>query len=211
MSIIDGLAPARAYNVPTTREAGATLIWPIISNDGPLALLRIDLEERPLYSTTSDTVANEAVTFLKTHLANKVENVLVAEYVKGELAMFSNVWVSDQSESHQEFALIWNYTLHTSLLEMRGLPQDLLDYPFPAEDLPPTLALTQQQQEGLEARTRAEDTSTLLYCLEGLQDVMSRRPHGIRIQVSEETAIGLLAIHGASAVRALEGIERFPD
>jgi len=205
------LIQAVTYLIPACNEARISVTWPIIGSDGPFALIRIDSLDSGSSRLDASSLTETAVATIKQHLAYMLDSVLEAVYVNGELVSFANVWVVNQDEGHQEFALIWNYISHGDVLESRGLPRDLLDAEFPISDLPDKLPLTQRQEDQMNARQKHEDTSALLFCLETIQGLLRRSPNSVRIGVSEETAIGLLAIHGASAARALEGIERHPD
>lgn len=211
MGDIDSYCMARRYRILKGEDGTIDIVWPILSKDGPLALIAVRIPERHPFNCAADRFADEAVQTIKTHLAHRIDSVLVAEYVGGVLDRFANVWVANQDDSHQDFALVWNFMDSPRLLEAMGLPEDLLDRNFPYADLPGALPLTQRQQEGRDSRQKQADTSTLLYCLEALQDILSRRPGSLKLQISEETAISLLAIHGLSAATALEGFDRFPD
>lgn len=204
------LNQAVTYHLPVD-EAKLSLTWPIIGCDGPAALIRIDASDTESARSCAAKLTEMAVSTIKQHLAYMLDSVLEAVYVDGQLHSFANVWVVNQDDSHQEFSLVWNYMSPESVLETRGLPLDLLDKQFSTEAIPGKLPLSQRQQEQMTAKQKHEDTSALLFCLETIQGLLRRSPNSIRVGVSEETAIGLLAIHGASAARALEGIQRHPD
>ena len=205
------LIQAVTYDIPVTDDSKVSLSWPIIASDGPLALIRIDLAVEQSLSFVVSNMTQNAVAALKRCLAYRVDSVFEVVYVAGELRSFANVWVVNQDDSHQDFSLIWNYMSPANVLETRGLPSDLLETSFAAHALPAGLPLSQRQQELIDAKQKTEDTSALLYCQETLQGLLARSPNSIKVEVSEETAIALLAIHGASAARALEGLDRFPD
>lgn len=211
MSNVDGLIQAKSYLLQPQDGAEASLVWPVIARDGPLALIKIGLMERKPSSQISSRLTHQGVEFLKKHLAHRVDLVLVAECFGAELISLANVWVTNQDESHEQFDLSWSITSPGPLPEILGLPEDFLSIEFATAQPPDALALTQRQREGIDAKERIEDLSALLFCLETLQGVISRRPNAIDVKVSEETAISLLAIHGSSAARALYGLDRFED
>lgn len=205
------LTQAVTYHLPGANEAKLSVTWPIIGCDGPFALVRSDFPDAHSAKYQAANVTESAVSIIKQNLAYMIDSLFEVVYVKGELQSFANVWVVNQDESHQDFSLIWNYMSAESAFKSRGLPADFLTTQFDSAELPSKLALSERQQEKMCARQKNADTSELLYCLEAIQGLLSRAPNSIKVSVSEETAIGLLAIHGASAARALEGLERHPD
>lgn len=206
-----GLNQAVTYHLPFDSEAKVSLTWPLMGADGPFALVRIDSPDVDSAVLDAGFLTERAVATIKQCLANMLNSVLEAVYVDGKLQSFANVWVVNQDESHQDFSLIWNYTSAESTLELKDLPRDILTTEFPVLPLPGKLPFSQRQKDHICAKQKHEDTSALLYCLETIQGLLRRSPNSIRVGVSEETAIGLLSIHGASAARALEGIDRHPD
>lgn len=201
---------ASTYAIPTTDNTRLAVTWPIFTDEGSLALIRIDFDDKsPRESASGFT--DKAVSTIKTCLAPHVDSVIEVVYVEGRLYSCASVWVVDRDDDHQKFDLVWNFIAPEDLLQARGLPDTFLQMSFSPAELPDALELNRRQQELLKARQRQGDTSALLYSLEAIQELLSRNPGAIRVEVSEETAIALLAIHGASAARALQGFDRYPD
>lgn len=205
------LANAKQYEINGIEEAVASLIWPLHSQGGPVALIKVDLAYRGDYCTKTSNIADKAIALVKQHFVSKIDAALIIESVAGVPSTFAHMWVVNQDEAHQDFALIWNFVDHVDVLERMSLPPDLLDLTFVTAELPEKLPLSSLQAQRIDALQKSDDTSALLECLETIQDLLSRSPGKIKISVSDETAIALLAIHGAEAAQALEGVGRFPD
>lgn len=186
------------------------MTWPIFTDDGCLAVVRAHLEDCQPYQNAAD-LTEKAVEALKRCLAHHVDSVMEVVYVGGALNSCAGVWVVNREDDYPRFDLVWNYMSVADLLSLRGLPEDFLEKSFSPAELPDDLALTKRQQELISARQKAEDTSALLDCLETIQDLLVRRPGFVRLAVSEETAISLLAAYGETAANALKGFARYPD
>lgn len=210
MSGISDTYLASTYSIPTTDNTRLAVTWPIFTDEGSLAMVRIDFNDKNLCASASG-FTDKAVSTIKTCLAPYVDSVMEVVYVEGRLYSCASVWVVDRDDDHPKFDLVWNFMAPEDLLQARGLPDTFLEMSFSPAELPDVLELTRRQHELIKARQRQGDTSALLYSLEAIQEVLSRNPGAIKVEVSEETAIALLAIHGASAARALHGFERYPN
>lgn len=202
---------ARRYKVTGIDDAEAYLIWPITSNEGDLALIMVDLAYRSDFCDKTSKVTDLAIELVKQYFVPTINCALVMESVAGEPNNFAQIIVVNQDASHQDFGLVWNFVSHEGTFKQLGLPADLLEYPFVESPLPQKLPLTKLQRDHEDALQRQADTYDLLDCLNRVKELLTRNPGKIRMEVSEETAIALLAAHGQMAAEALEGIERFPD
>lgn len=206
-----GLVNAKQYKIKNIDDAVASVIWPIQSKGGPIALIKVDLAYRADYCTKTSCIANKAIALVKEHLVQTIDAALIIESVAGIPSTFAHVWVVNQDEAHQNFELVWNFVDHIDILKRLKLPADLLDLTFVSARLPKKLPLSRLQAERADALQKSADTSALLHCLETIQRLLSRSPGKVKVSVSEETAIALLAIHGDTAAQALAGVDRFAD
>jgi hypothetical protein len=199
------------YKITGVGDADAYLIWPIDTAEGQIALINVDLAYRSDFCDKTSKVTDKAIEIVKKHFVPIVHTALVMESVAGVRNNFALVNVANQDESHQEFALTWNFVSQEPMFEHLGLPMELFDLPYVESDLPKPLPLSRLQRDHEDAVQKQIDTDDLLDCLYTLKDLLTRSPGKVRIQVSEETAIALLAAHGEEAVEALEDVQRFPD
>jgi hypothetical protein len=202
---------ARQYTIDGISDAQASLIWPIESNAGQVALIKVDLAYRADFCDKTSNATSSAIEILKKHFVPMVNSALILESVAGERNNFAHVQVLGQSEAHQEFELAWNFVSHDDIFTHLGLPADLLEQTFGEGQIPRKLPLSKLQRDREDSLQKQEDSESLLHCLETLQGLMTRLPGKIKLQVSEETAIALLASHGSQAAEALVGLERFAD
>jgi hypothetical protein len=199
------------YKITGIEDADAYLIWPIDTAEGQIALVNVDLAYRSDFCDKTSKVTDKAIGIVKKYFVPTIHTALVMESVAGVRNNFALVHVVNQDETHQGFALIWNFVTHEPLLEHLGLPLALFDLPYVESALPKPLPLSRLQRDHEDAVQKQLDTDELLECLCTLKDLLTRSPGKVRIQVSEETAIALLAAHGDDALDALEDVQRFPD
>lgn len=202
---------ARQYTITGIADAEACLIWPIESNAGQLALIKVNLAYRADFCDKTSKATSTAIEILKKRFVPMLQGALILESVAGVRNNFAHVQVHGQSEEHQEFELAWSFVSHDDIFSQFGLPADLLEQRFSEGQLPRNLPLSKLQRDHQDSLQKQEDTESLLHCLETLQDLMTRLPGKIKLQISEETAIALLASHGAAAAEALVDLERFAD
>ncbi|WP_274644558.1 hypothetical protein [Pseudomonas serbica] len=128
----------KEYRVPTKVGVTATLLWPVPTANGPIAIIKVENPYKQVHDVTAANLSVDMAKMLHKDLKAKFSTLLMLENAGTAQESAAMVGVTCMETPNHDVNLVWDYkSLHT-ILKLLSLAPAVLSEKYPLKDIPKT-------------------------------------------------------------------------
>lgn len=128
----------KEYRVPTKGSVTATLLWPVPTAKGPIAVIKVENPYKQVHDQTAANLSMDMARMLHKDLKAKFSTLLMLENAGTAQESAAMVGVTCMENPDRDVNLVWNHMgLHT-ILKSLGIAPGVLSEKYTMKDIPKT-------------------------------------------------------------------------
>lgn len=126
----------KEYRVPTNGGVTATLLWPVQTAMGQIAVIKVENPYKQINDSTAATLSIDMARMLHKDLKAKFDTLLMLENAGTAQESAAMVGITCMENPARDLNLVWNYKSLPTILKLLSLAQGVLTEKYPMKDIP---------------------------------------------------------------------------
>lgn len=126
----------KEYRVPTNGGVTATLLWPVPTAKGPIAVIKVENPYKQVHDQTAATLSRDMARMLHKDLKAKFDTLLMLENAGTAQESAAMVGITCMENQTPDVNLVWNFMALPTILKSLSIAQGVLSQKYPMKDIP---------------------------------------------------------------------------
>ncbi|WP_338923618.1 hypothetical protein V0M98_35910 (plasmid) [Pseudomonas silesiensis] len=126
----------KEYRVPTKGGVTATLLWPVPTVNGQIAVIKVENPYKQVHDQTASNLSIDMARMLHRDLKAKFSTLVMLENIGTAQESAAMVGVTCMENPNRDVCLVWNYKSLQTILKSLCLHEGVLSEKYPIKDIP---------------------------------------------------------------------------